>query len=431
MCLVLALPLSATVEQSSPALAETTITAQARADGGAFLPYAPAPAQPVGLCLVDTGVSLNPDTESAVLDREAIDHGAGDDVSLDAHGTLLAMMAAAPVNGWGMTGAAPGAVRIVSVRVLEAGQTTFPFSSYAAGIDTCVSLSSAHHLRVINLSLGGSEPTSGEERERLQAAIERASDYGINVVAAAGNDGGNRDYPAAFPTVMSVGASDAVAGGLCSFSNEDSSLDLLAPGCELDGADPATGAPEANYWQGTSESSVIAAAALAALEAYRPDLSASAAEGLLTGSDSGTLNIAHAFLNAGLGPIVAAGEAGAVAATPVQKPENSPQSVRTSNSMEPTPRFNRPHARLRRIGRRLLLVIAGRLTEAIAQIRMLARRGKAHRQRVIRVIESRLASVQLPRGLSAVSVRYIDGYDAARSSTWQTLAVPSHRSARR
>jgi serine protease len=413
--------------QPSVVTAETTITAQARDDDGAFLPYAPPPSQPAGLCLVDTGVNLNPDTESVVVDREAIDHGTGDDASSSLHGTVLAMMAAAPINGWGMTGTAPGAVRIVSVRVLEAGETTFPSSSYAAGIDECASLPSTYHIRVINLSLGSDEPTSAEDREQLLGAIERASDYGINVVAAAGNDDSSLDYPAAFSTVISVGASDAATGGMCPFSNLGTGLDLLAPGCDLDGADPTTGAADSNYWQGISESSAIAASALAALEAYRPDLSPSTAEALLTGSDGGILNIAHAFVDAGLGPIVAAGEAAAATATPVQERPSSPQGVAPSNSMKLTARFTPPRLRLRRAGQRLLLVIEDRPSEAVAQIRLLARRRHAGGLRVMRTLRGRFASLRLPHGLSAVSVRYVDSYDTARSSAWNTLALPSRR----
>lgn len=93
-------------------------------------------AQPAGLCLVDTGVNVNPDTESVVVDRTAIDGGSGNDVSPTTHGTLLAMMAGAPANGWGMVGTAPHSIQIVSVRILEPGQTTFPFGYYTDGITT-------------------------------------------------------------------------------------------------------------------------------------------------------------------------------------------------------------------------------------------------------------------------------------------------------
>jgi hypothetical protein len=415
----------ALAKQPPVATGETTITAQARADGGAFLPYAPAPAQPVGLCLVDTGVNGNPDTESVAVDREAIDHGAGADVSPSSHGTVLAMMAAAPINGWGMTGTAPGAVRIVSVRVLEAGQTTFPFSSYAAGISECLMLKARFNIRVINLSLGNNEPATSEEGEYLANEIERTETYGVNVVAAAGNDEGSLEFPAALPSVLSVGASDTQNGGPCAFTSGGTGLRLLAPGCGLDGADPSSGAGDSNYWQGTSESSAIAAAALAALEAYRPDLSASAAEELLlTSSDAGRLNIAQAFLDAGLGQIVAAGETAVAGATAVQERQNSPRSVATSNSMKLTARFAGPRARLHRGRHRLRLVIAGRPSEAVAQVRLLARRGPIHRQKIVRTLQGRFTSLGLPRGLSAVSVRYVDSYDAARSSAWETLAIP-------
>src|ERR1700686_5405808 len=119
------------------ARAESDITTQAIADNGAFLPYAPPPAQRAGLCLVDTGVNLNPDTEGVVVERMALDGGSGDDVSASMHGTVLAMLAGAPANGWGMVCTAPRAIQIVSVRILEPGQTTFPFSAYATGIVAC------------------------------------------------------------------------------------------------------------------------------------------------------------------------------------------------------------------------------------------------------------------------------------------------------
>jgi len=168
--------------------AESGTTTQAVADNGAFLPYAPPPAQPAGLCLVDTGVTLNRDTEGVVVERTALDGGSGGDVSPTLHGTVLAMMAAA--NGWGMVGAAPHAVQIVSVRILEPAQTTFPFTAYSSGITECLELRHKYNIRVINLSLGTAESPSAESYEALVNAVERATNYGVAVVAAAGNDDG-------------------------------------------------------------------------------------------------------------------------------------------------------------------------------------------------------------------------------------------------
>src|ERR1019366_8104981 len=150
MCILAAL--LALLLPAATAGAETAITAQAVADNGAFLPYAPAPAQLAGLCLVDTGVDLNPDTEGVVVERTALDGGSGEDVSPTLHGTVLAMMAGAPANGWGMVGTAPRAIQIVSVSIVEPGQTTFPFDAYAAGITACLRVRQQHNVRVINLS---------------------------------------------------------------------------------------------------------------------------------------------------------------------------------------------------------------------------------------------------------------------------------------
>jgi hypothetical protein len=418
--------------------AEPGITTQAVADNGAFLPYAPAPAQLAGLCLVDTGVNVNPDTESVVVSRTAIDGGSGNDVSPTTHGTLLAMMAGAPGNGWGMIGTAPRSIQIVSVRILEPGKTTFPFSSYAAGITECLQLRQLYNIKVINLSLGNSVVPSGEDYEALANAVEKASNRGLAVVAAAGNDdGGSVEYPAAYPTVLSIGATDSQGGGFCSFSNRGEGLRLLAPGCDLDGADPTSGASDYNYWQGTSESSAIAAAALAALESYQPNLTPAAAEQDLTAADDGVLDIAQTFRNAGLAGIVAAGEAGEPGAQPTS-PATPPQSMAPSSSMPLIAPFPRPRARLKRLKGRFVLLLSGRPGEAQAQVRYLGHRGRSRRLSILRTVHGAFTSITLPASrVIEISVRYTDPYDIHRTSPWTTLKLqPSapkaatHRSGR-
>ena len=406
--------------------AETAVTAQAGADGGGFLPYASAPPQPAGLCLVDTGVNVNPDTQGVVVERTAIDGGSGDDVSPTTHGTVLTMMAAAPSNGWGMVGTAPAAIRLVSVRILEPGQTTFPFSSYATGIDGCLRVRGRYDVRVINLSLGSSETPAGRDYEMVGNAIQEANDYGVSVVAAAGNDdGGSVEYPAAYPGVLSVGATDAKGGGFCSFSNRGPGLRLLAPGCNLDGADPGSGTPDSDYWQGTSESSAIAAAALAALDSYRPDLSPAGSEEIITGAAGGVLNIAQAFRNAGLASIVAGGEAATPGASSSAGAQSSPQGVAPSKTMNLIARFARPRARLVRAKRRVLLVLSGRPAEAVAQVRLIGHHRHSHRLRVLRTVRGSFTELAVPvTSVSEVSLRYVDAYDGERASAWTTLRMP-------
>ncbi len=424
-CVVVAL--LAFVLPPAMASAETGITAQAVADGGAFLPYAPAPAQVAGLCLVDTGVNLNPDTEGVVVERTALDGGSGNDLSSTLHGTLLAMMAGALANGWGMVGTAPHAIQIVSVRIVEPEQTTFPFTAYSSGITECLELRHKYNIRVINLSLGSSEEPSAEAIEFVGNAVERATNYGVAVVAAAGNDdGGPVEYPAAYPSVLSVGATNTQGGGFCSFSNRGEGLRLLAPGCDLDGANPVTGEPDYDYWQGTSEASAIAAAALDALDSYQPGLSPETAEKDLTEADNGVLNIAQTFRNAGLGAIVTAGEGAEPGAPSNSTPASSPQQVTPLAAMTLTQPFGRPRARLRRVKHRLVLALSGRPSEAQVQVRYLGRRGRSRQLRVLRTLHGVFTSLTLPTsGVVEVSVRYTDPYDVERASPWTTLRLPA------
>ena len=71
----------------------------------------------------------------------------------DGHGTYMAMIMAAPANGWGMVGLAPTSVRVYNLKVLAAGQTTFSFPEYAAAI-FLPGLGSSMPVTVVNLSLG-------------------------------------------------------------------------------------------------------------------------------------------------------------------------------------------------------------------------------------------------------------------------------------
>lgn len=78
---------------------------------------------------------------------------------------------------------------------------------------------------IINMSWGTSTDATA-----LKAVISQAYSSGITLIAAAGNDGStNPFYPAAYPEVISVGATnpdDFVTG----FSNYGSTIDVMAPG---------------------------------------------------------------------------------------------------------------------------------------------------------------------------------------------------------
>ena len=293
------------------AAAEINPTTQATAATAAWLPYAPAPATPGAVCLIDSGVNRNSDTSAAVITRIALDHGTPDDVDTDEHhGTRMAMIMAAARNGSGMLGAWP-MLRIVSVRAAApppAGQpTTYPFTAYTQAIRNCLNLSSPTvPIHAIEIAIGRQHTPTDSEIQIMGQQVSSAHAFGVNVIAAAGNDGGPVQPPASLAGVFAVGAGDH-AGALCEGSSRGAGLDLISPGCELDSVNPLTLAPEAGWW-GTSQASAFAAAVIAALRSYKPSLTWEQAEQLLTStSKAGMLKAAAAFRAAGLGTIVDAG----------------------------------------------------------------------------------------------------------------------------
>jgi hypothetical protein len=313
------LTLSALLAAGTAADAATpAITTQAQAANAAFLAYAPPPAGGAGaLCLVDTGVNVNPDTQSELVSASAIDGGSGNDVDPNGHGTTMAMIAGAA--GAGMTGAWPQ-IKIVSVRATNTptpGQEpTFQFDDYTYGMNECATLARSYHIHAIDLALSSPIPPSPDQAQNFADKLAQAHGQNVAVLAAAGNQPGAVEEPAAQPGVFAVGASTAqsdslstgAVGSPCSFSATQG-LTFFAPGCGVDQADPFTDQPTC-CGNGTSQASAFAAAVLVALMSYEPTLSYAAAEQLLVSTATdGNLNVAAAFQAAGLGAIVTQGTA--------------------------------------------------------------------------------------------------------------------------
>jgi subtilisin family serine protease len=96
-------------------------------------------------------------------------------------------------------------------------------------------------VRIVNLSLGGDEPSLAEAR--FYSAIRR---HGALVVAASGNDGLNRiSYPAAYESSIAVGAVDA-NNVIADFSNTGRNLDVVSPGVNVLSSVPAGTGSEAS-----------------------------------------------------------------------------------------------------------------------------------------------------------------------------------------
>ena len=315
----LAATLTALLATGEPATAATaTVTAQSQAANAAFLAYAPPPSAGAGaLCLIDTGVNVNSDTQRELVSASAIDGGSGNDVDPDGHGTTMAMIAGAA--GHAMIGAWPQ-IKIVSVRATNApspGQEpTFEFDNYTYGMNECSTLASSYHIHAIDLALSSTIPPSPDQTQSFADKVAQAQGQNVAVLAAAGNQPGAVEEPAAEPGVFAVGASTAHAdklsagsiGSPCNFSPTQG-LTFYAPGCGLDQANPVTDQPTC-CGNGTSQASAFASAVLVALMSYDPSLSYAKAEQLLVSTaTNGNLNVAAAFEADGLGAIVTQGNA--------------------------------------------------------------------------------------------------------------------------
>ena len=340
-------------------------TVQQAAADALFEEYAPAPPNPSVVCLVDSGVDPNPDTSPILAGSFALSPNTDTEDELaalnpplpgghpDGHGTYMAMIAAAPANGWGMVGFAPSSVRVYNLKALAAGQTTFGFAEYAAAISRCQALSSSMPITVVNLSLGsGAQPTGGE-LETLENYIQSANAHGLSVIAAAGNEDGAVQAPASLPGVLGVGAADASReslGALCPFTNRGTGLSLLAPGCdsESQGIEVAFADDGAPAWaEGTSEAAVIVSAAEASMRAYAPTLTAAQAQGCITSTltNGGSLDVEAAFDACGLGAIVSEGMAAYQAANSTSAPSAGaglPAATLTPASATKTPKNTKP-----------------------------------------------------------------------------------------
>lgn len=156
-----------------------------------------------------TGSEFVPDEDARVQD----DNG---------HGTHVAGIAAAATdNGIGVAGIAWQA-QLMPVKVLD-GYGTGWYSDIAAGIIYAVD----NGARILNLSLGGSEPS-----ETLCAAVEYAHTRGALVIAATGNTGGAVMYPAACEHALGVAATDPT-DTYAAFSNHGPEVDVAAPGVDV------------------------------------------------------------------------------------------------------------------------------------------------------------------------------------------------------
>lgn len=175
----------------------------------------------IKVAILDTGIDLShPDLyENIKGEYNAINpkKSANDD---NGHGTHIAGIIAAGYNGIGVIGVGPR-IHLYAVKILNKNGSGW-LSDLIEGIEWCIN----NGIQIINMSFG--TPYSNLS---FYEAILSAYNCGIVLVAAAGNNGGNLLYPAAFPEVIAVGCCD-INNNIPLWCNSGS-IDIIAPGVEI------------------------------------------------------------------------------------------------------------------------------------------------------------------------------------------------------
>jgi subtilisin family serine protease len=150
----------------------------------------------VKVAILDTGIDLtHPDLKANIkggVNTISPKKSPNDD---NGHGTHVAGIVAALDNSIGVVGVAPRAF-LYAVKALNSQGTGY-LSDIIEGLQWCV----ANGIQVINMSLGASSDV-----QSFHDAVTATYEAGIIEVAAAGNSGGQTEYPAAYPEVISVSA---------------------------------------------------------------------------------------------------------------------------------------------------------------------------------------------------------------------------------
>lgn len=202
----------------------------------------------VRIAVIDAGVTNHPALSGARIDRYALI----EELVANGHGNAVTSL----IVGNGMPGQPRGLAPAAQILAYQAmGEDSGNAFTIAQGIVDAVD----HGANIINLSLGGWGDTPA-----VRSAVQYATDAGVVIVAAVGNDRLDQiTYPAAYPEVIAVTSVDA---GLHWAEYPNAGLEGEWP----DIAAPGVGLPAAYTdrdlisFSGTSAATPVVSAAIAA-----------------------------------------------------------------------------------------------------------------------------------------------------------------------
>lgn len=180
----------------------------------------------VTVAVIDSGINAKHEDFAGINILDGVNTIDGSDNTEDAlgHGTFVAgIIAAARNNGVGIAGITDK-INLLPVKC-------FDDTDEASILDICLGIYTAvddYDCDIICLSLG-----TPQKSEILEQAVDYAADNDVIVVAAVGNDGSSElFYPAAYDSVIGTASYDA-SGLYSSFSQENGSVFVAAPGSEI------------------------------------------------------------------------------------------------------------------------------------------------------------------------------------------------------
>ena len=180
------------------------------------------------VAIIDTGINYNHEDISSVRIVDDYDFVNQDDDALDdeGHGTLVSgLIMAQTNNGKGISGLDHN-TQILNYKVLDENGSG-SFYNLMQAINRAID----NQADIINMSLSANISCSRYSLRSFRSILSDANKDGVVVVAAVGNNNINVRYvtPASCNYVISVGATN-FNDGLTYYSNYGSSLDIVAPG---------------------------------------------------------------------------------------------------------------------------------------------------------------------------------------------------------
>ncbi len=220
----------------------------------------------IKIAVLDTGINDHIALKHSNIERMDLLGGNGyDPDNKVAHGTAVTSLITG--NGDDVHGIAPSA-EILGIRVIGPDGKGDSFT-VAKGIIAAVD----NGADIINLSMG-----SRSDSFILQDAVNYATEHGVVIVAAAGNDASEGiSFPAAYDNVIAVPAVDATGRHLY-FSNRGPAADISAPGYGITAAGQDN---KTELFSGTSAAAPLISGAIAAVMSTDPSLTAADAEEII------------------------------------------------------------------------------------------------------------------------------------------------------